>query len=211
MAGPRSLSRSTKVAAPGSSRKHAKGKGKHLKKKAPLATWDHDNSSADESVDEEPSAASTASTAASAGKKRPRAGAVNAEEVEAQDRDSQEADNRILSGVASKRQRAASEAVAEEEPASGSDEDIGGSGEGRGGEGDGGGAAAAPTGGMGDVMARILGQKLDARVQVRGVQSVAWLVCHWVSVCTAVAGARHGDPSEVACPIRQWLGGRRCS
>lgn len=182
MAGPRSLSRSTKVAAPAASRK---GKGKHhSKKKAPLATWDHDNSSADESVDEEPAA----------GKKRPRAGAASkAAEAGAQDRNDGEAGTRKVSGGGSKRPRAAAAAgeglEEEEESGSGGDgeDDIGEGGQG-GGEGDedGGGAVAAPAGGMGDVMARILGQKLDARVQVGGGSAFAVAVCRCLSDYTGL-------------------------
>lgn len=166
MAGPRSLSRSTKVAAPAASRK---GKGKHHKKRAALATWDHDNSSADESVDKEP-ASSASSAAAPAGKKRPRVGASKAARAGALGQDGGKDGTQKLSGGRSKRPRAGAEGD-KEESGSGSDgeDDIGEGGQGGGNdEGDAGGAAAAPTGGMGDVMARILGQKLDARVQVGG-------------------------------------------
>ncbi|CAN0000995.1 unnamed protein product [Scytosiphon promiscuus] len=159
MAGPRSLSRSTKVAAPGTSGKKAKGKGNHQKKysKKPtvLPTWDHDNSSGeDDSGDAEPAAAPASAAAAVTGKKRPRGGGGMGGDAS--------------SGAGSKSQRtvASGEGGGEEGDESGGSD--GGKGSGREEEEeeeDGGAPAATATGGMGDVMARILGQKLDARVQ----------------------------------------------
>lgn len=201
MAGPRSLSRSTKVASPGGSRKNAKGKGKYNSKKKgapPLATWDHDNSSADESADEEPAGAGAARAAASAGKKRPRVGegASRAAEAGAKDRDGEEAGARKSSGGGSKRQRAEAGGMEEDGSASesGDEDDIGGGGGGE--EEDGGGAAAGatPAGGMGDVMARILGQKLDSRVQVGKEETregvLGGVLTCVVRACTAVAGTQ---------------------
>ncbi|CAN0000515.1 unnamed protein product [Ectocarpus sp. 6 AP-2014] len=168
MAGPRSISRSTKVIATSGAGKHAKGKNKHKnrgkKKVPPLTSWDHDNSSAPESDDEEPAPAG-------AGKKRPREGVVGRDGAQAQAPDDQRASVRKTSGGASKRQRAAGHEASgggdEERSSSGSssdDGDDGGADEGGGGR-KGNSTPAGTTGGMGDVMARILGQKLDTRVQ----------------------------------------------
>ncbi|CAM9151511.1 unnamed protein product [Ectocarpus fasciculatus] len=169
MAGPRSISRSTKVVATGGAGKQAKGKNKHQKrgkkKVPPQASWDHDNSSAAESDDEEP-------TPAGAGKKRPRDGSVDRDGAQTQVPDDGRASARKTSGGASsKRQRAAGREASgggDEERSSGSSSDDDGENGGAG-EGDGGrkgrNTPAVTTGGMGDVMARILGQKLDTRVQ----------------------------------------------
>lgn len=175
MAGPRSLSRSTKVAAPaGASGKHSKGKGKHQKKysKKPsvLPTWDHDNSSGD---DESGDAESTMAPAPAAGKKRPRVeggdkgGDRAPAEALAEQQDDVEGEE--SSGGGWKRRRAGVDASGEGGSSGGEEGEGSDGGEGSaGGEEDRGASkASAVTGGMGDVMARILGQKLDARVQVR--------------------------------------------
>ncbi|CAN0008811.1 unnamed protein product [Pylaiella littoralis] len=179
MAGPRSLSTTTKVAAPGGAsgkgvkgRRSKKHQNKSNKKQAPLATWDHDNSSADESVDGEATSASAAPAAATtAGKKRPRV--VGAASGAAGDATQVPGDQGDGARKSSKKQGAAADGSSgasggeDAETSSGSDGEEDGVREGR----DGGdqqgaeGAAAASTGGMGDVMARILSQKLDSRVQ----------------------------------------------
>ncbi|CAM9296900.1 unnamed protein product [Ectocarpus sp. 4 AP-2014] len=166
MAGPRSISRSTKVVATSGAGKHVKGKNKHKnrgKKKVPLTRWDHDNSSAAESDDEEP-------TPAGAGKKRPREGVVGRDGEQAQAADHQRASVRETSEAASKRRQTAGHEASgggDEERSSGSSSDDGedgGADEGAGGR-KGNSTPAVTAGGMGDVMARILGQKLDTRVQ----------------------------------------------
>ncbi|CAB1119531.1 unnamed protein product [Ectocarpus sp. CCAP 1310/34] len=167
MAGPRSISRSTKVVATSGAGKHVKGKNKHKnrgkKKVPPLTSWDHDNSSAAESDDEEP-------TPAGAGKKRPRE-VVGRDRAQAQAPDDQRASVLKTSGDASKRKRVAGHEAsgggAEERSSSGSSSDDGedgGADEGGGGR-KGNSTPAVAAGGMGAVMARIIGQKLDTRVQ----------------------------------------------
>ncbi|CAM9253975.1 unnamed protein product [Laminaria digitata] len=183
MAGPRSISSSTRVAAPAGSGKYSKGKSKQRKgskqkgsKKGapPLPTWDHDNSSADD----EPAAVATTTTTTTtatkatsttaARKKRPRATVRFAESVGPDDDSAQKA------STLKRRRPVKSKSI-------GGGDDEGSSSGGDGSEGEGGGeeddedvggegksaaaGAAASAGGMGDVMARILGQKLDNRIQ----------------------------------------------
>lgn len=180
MAGPRSISSSTKVAAPAGSGKYSKGKSKQRKgskqkgsKKGapPLPTWDHDNSSADD----EPTAAATTTTTATAvtattaaRKKRPRAAVRFAESVGADD-------DSVQKATTLKRQRpvqSKSGGGDGEGSSSGEDGSEGEGGEEEGddesaGEEESAATTATSAGGMGDVMARILGQKLDNRIQVR--------------------------------------------
>lgn len=165
----RSLSRSTTVVAAGSGDHKRKGKRTGQKRRSrdappPVVTWDHDNSDPEEL--DAPTA--TPSTLA-AGKKRPRDGTDKKPSVIRRDNDK---------GAKSlKRQRPGETATRngdqeEDEEASGvegasdSEEevDLADDKHRAGVE-----APAAGTGGMGDVMAKILGQKLETTTQVGAI------------------------------------------
>lgn len=182
MAGPRSISSSTRVAAPAGSGKYSKGKSKQRKggkqkgsKKGaqPLPTWDHDNSSGDEADGhDEPAAAATNTTTTAippARKKRPRPTVRFAEIVSPNDGSAEKTST--LKRQRPDKSKSKSGGGDDESSSSGGD---GEEGEGRDEEdqddasekGNGGVTGATSAGGMGDVMARILGQKLDNRIQV---------------------------------------------
>lgn len=181
MAGPRSLSRSTTVTASAGSSKR-KGNKKHQQRKGKrggdkqLATWDHDNSSGEENEDDSggldgnPEPITTPGQAQAAlskgsGKKRPRtqAGVLDKHDtldeqssVSKRSRPVTSGDPEGVHGSESASEEEGSEEGREDEPEDGGEEPT-----------------VAAKGGMGDVMAKILGQKLDDRVQVSIVQSCA--------------------------------------
>ena len=158
MVRPRTLSRSTKVVAEGHEHKRRKGNKKKNGPSKKAVKWDHDDTS---SSDGEPK--STA-TKASAGKKRPRQDGAGVEVVS---RGAVVKEKEVLERRPGADGEVDSEGGRDLVPAQG------GSGEEDEGEADdlevvrgNQTAAAASKGGMGDVMAKIMGQQLGSKTQV---------------------------------------------